>query len=53
MLALVIILGAALIIAAIFGLCSFFQQLEEFAQRAQNFNDLMDEADELSNDTKE
>ena len=53
MLALVIILGAALIIATCLGLHSFIKQLEDFEERAKNFTDLMDEADELSNDTKE
>lgn len=53
MLAVIIIIGAALSIAAYFGLCDIFQELEDFEERAKNFADLMDEADELSNDTKE
>ena len=53
MLAIIIIIGAALIIATCLGLHSFIKQLEDFEERAKNFADLMDEADELSDDTKE
>ena len=49
MLAIIIIIGAALIIAAYFGLCALFQELEELERRSQNIADVMNEADELSN----
>lgn len=49
MLAVIIIIGAALIIAAYFGLCAFFQELEELKRRSHNIADVMHEADELSN----
>ena len=43
MLAIIIIIGAAMLIAASFGLCAFFQELEEMERRSQDI------ADELSN----
>lgn len=36
MLAVIIIIGAALLIAAYFGLCAFFQELEELERRSQD-----------------
>lgn len=53
MLAAIIIIGAALFIATCLGLCAFFQELEELGRRSQDIADVMHEADELSNDTKE
>ena len=49
MLAAIIIIGAALLIAAYFGLCNFFQELERLDRRSQDIADVMHEADELSN----
>lgn len=49
MLAVIIIIEAALLIAAYFGLCAFFQELEELERRSQDIADVMHEADELSN----
>lgn len=51
MLAIITILVVILIIAMA-GLCTFFRELEEFSQRARRFNELMDEADELSNEER-
>lgn len=45
MLAVIIIIGAALIIAAYFGLCAFFQELEELERRSQDIADLTDADD--------
>ena len=49
MLAAIIIIGTVLFIATCLGLHSFIKQLEDLEERAKNFTDLMDEADELSN----
>lgn len=49
MLAAIIVIGTAIFIATCLGLHSFIKQLEDFEERAKNFADLMDEADELSN----
>lgn len=53
MLAAIIIIGTALFIATSLGLCAFFQELEELERRSQDIADVMHEADELSDDTKE
>lgn len=53
MLAVIIIIGTALIIAAYSVLCVFALELEELERRSQDIADVMHEADELSNDTKE
>lgn len=53
MLTVIITIGAALIIAAYFGLSAFFRELEELERRSQDIADVMHEADELSDDTKE
>lgn len=49
MLAIIIIIGAALLIAANFGLSVFFLELEELERRSPDIADVMHEADELSN----
>ena len=49
MLAVIIIIGTAMLIAVSFGLCAFFQELEELERRSQGIADVMHEADELSN----
>jgi hypothetical protein len=49
MLAVIIIIGAALLIATYFGLCAFLLELEELERRSHNIADVMHEADELSN----
>ena len=53
MLAAIIIIGTALFIATCLGLHSFIKQFEDFAERSKDLLEMMDEADELSNDTKE
>ena len=45
MLAIIIIIGAALLIAAYFGLCAFFQELEELERRSQDIADLSEAED--------
>lgn len=49
MLAVIIIIGAALLIAASLGLSAFFLEFEELERRSQDIADVMHEADELSN----
>lgn len=49
MLAAIIIIGAALLIAAYFSICDFFQELERLDRLSQDIADEIHEADELSN----